>query len=270
MKVPRRRPPVRITQGRLYSAAIVVLAAALLLPSLAKWKPAASLRPLTGVTFPHRPAPSPPDAAGSTTTSTTVLPAVGGSVPPLAAGLIGVPPAGLTGPAPEPAPSTLGAPLPGAPPTSATAPAEPTCKAAPLDARTTTLLNELNASLKILPTNTMETVLGLVTGCNDANPALLAVGALSEVGDDLTILFNEIPGASSLKLPSVHAVRVPADVLPLLAALEPVFAPLCGEVNSASDIVILIAPHYPQVIDGAASVALFQAAATCGELTGAG
>ena len=49
-----------------------------------------------------------------------------------------------------------------------------------------------------------------------------------------------------------------------------VFAPICADVNTATNIVLLIAPHYPQVIDGATALALFQSAVTCAELTGAG
>ncbi len=266
MTRPSRRR-LTITQGRLYSLVIVLVGAALLLPSLTKWRPAASLRPLSGVTFARRPAPPAPTSTGPTTTTTALAPT--GTAAPALAPVPSLPATSPSAPAGTPASVLTIPPLSASGSTSGVT-SEPTCKAAALDAEATRTLDELNASLKVLPTSTMETVLGLVTGCNDANPALLAVGALSEFGDDLSILFDEVPGARSLKLPSVHALTLPSDVLPVLGALKPVFGPVCAEINSASDIVILIAPHYPQVIDGAASVALFQAAATCGELTGAG
>jgi hypothetical protein len=144
------------------------------------------------------------------------------------------------------------------------------CAAASLNKGVTAQLTQLNAMLKILPTATIETALGLATGCNAANPALLAVGALSELGDDLSTAFNEVPGAAGLKLPAVPALLVPKALLPLLGSLKPVFAPICADVNSATNIVLLIAPHYPQIIDGATALALFQSAVTCAELTGAG
>ncbi len=249
-----------ITDGRIYSVLIAVVVVALLAPSLTHWKPVAALKPLSGVTFQHpvpvtaAPVPAaPPTPAAAPLTSSTALNGFSlGPVAPFPTGTISTPPL-LT-----------------APPTSSSLPPAVTCAAAALNAETAKLLTELDASLKVLPTSTIETTLGLATGCNTANPALVAVGALSELGDDLTIAFGEIPGASALKFPTVKPIELPAALLPLLSSLEPVFSSICADINTATDAVILIAPHYPQVVDGASALALFQAAVTCEELTGAG
>jgi hypothetical protein len=247
---------------------IVLVVVALLAPALTHWKPVVDQRPLTGVTFPRR---APVSSAAPTTPTTppaSPAPALTAGPPSLQGFSLG--PVGAFGTGLGGAPTTSPAPLPPlTAPAQTSVPVAAKCQAAQLNAATTQLLTELDASLKVLPTATIETALGLATGCNNANPALLAVGALSELGDDLTIGFGEIPGASALKLPTIKPLELPAALLPLLASLKPVFSPICAAINSATNIVILIAPHYPQVIDGASALALFQAAVTCGELTGA-
>jgi hypothetical protein len=263
MKAWRGR--VTFTQGRVYSTVIVVAVLALLVPGLTHWKPVAATKPLSGVRFTaHPPAPSSPAPSAA-------APAVTPSLAPPTLGSLSVPNAGLGLP-PVPSTPLLSGPLTSPPLTAPVQTVSPgaTCAAASLNKAVTAQLTQLNAMLKILPTATIETALGLATGCNTANPALLAVGALSELGDDLSTAFNQVPGAAGLKLPAVPALLVPKALLPLLGSLKPVFAPICADVNTATNIVLLIAPHYPQVIDGATALALFQSAVTCAELTGAG
>jgi hypothetical protein len=267
----RWRQRLHLTEGRLYSSIIVLVLVALLAPTLTHWKPVALLKPLTGETFAHHAtAPSSPSTPPSSSPSAALAAPLTGGLPPisgtgsLSSGLLGSLPStgsnlGLGG--------TLVVPPVTAPPQTVSP--GPSCTAAALNATVTSELTQLNSLLKVLPTASLETAIGLATGCNDVNPALFAVGALTELGDDLSTAVDAIPGAAALTFPTIHAIELPASVVPILAALKPVFAPICGDINSASDVILLIAPHYPQVIDGATALALFQSAVTCAQLTGA-
>jgi hypothetical protein len=180
---PRRtgwRRRIGLTEGRLYSTAVVVVVVALLAPTLAHWKAVAAQKPLSGVAFSHRPPVANPAPSAPSTTTPPSVPVVGTELSPGLSGFSLGPPVSLPGTGLGDTSSPNPTPLPPlTAPTQTALPTPVTCQAAALNAATTKLLDQLNASLKVLPTGTLETALGLATGCNTANPALLAVGALT-------------------------------------------------------------------------------------------
>ena len=69
-------------------------------------------------------------------------------------------------------------------------------------------------------------------------------------------------------VPSIAAATAPARIVPgPLPAAHTARVHRKTASTQLTNIVVLIAPHYPQVIDGASALALFQAAVKSGRLT---
>lgn len=245
---------LRMTEGQLYSSIITLVIAALLATGLGGVhgvvSSALSTAPLApvveGVAAPVAiPSPAAPE-----------LLAPGGIALPL-----GRPTAvPLPEPAPEPtfdnpAPVTS---LPTPSPKPTTPPAGP-CAAAPVLAAGTDLLTAVNAIAGgRLPDRDVEAALGVVTGCDPADPAVIAVGLLIGIGEALPDPGVDPPVLPYVELPS-----------PLVAALQPAreqVDTVCGVVGTGQTVASLFVSAYPRPVSPLVTQVLFQALALCGQL----
>lgn len=239
-----------VTEGQAYTLGLLTAVAVLLL---------ASLGDLTGRISDALAAPVPP----GTTTTTAVVPSdddIGGPVAePLSPFSprddgAGAPP--VTSP-------------PSSPITSPFTPVEPPAEPAPREcaaAGLTTPVGDVARAVDalaggVVPDGTIVSALALATGCSEADPVILLLAALIEVGQSMPDL-----DLGFIELPVLPFLEIPAPVVELVQPIRPVLDPVCNTVAVVNLITSQAGPSYQAPFDAVFSVSLFYALATCGQI----
>ena len=252
--VARLAALARLTEGQLYSAGLTLAAALLLLTGLGH------VHGVVGTALSDIPvlaAPQPTFPPVVVPTPAPVVPGPGALPalePPLTGGQPVVEPAPVDSPLPLPFPQPTPAPTTPPRPPAAACTAQPAMDAARL------VLTTLNGPLGgRLPDKDVMGALGLVTGCDPADPAVIAVGLLIGVG-------NSLPDPGLPAPPALPFIEIPA---PVVQALQPARAEIdtvCGLVGTGQTVASLFVWSYPTPIPQLTTQVLFQALAACGQV----
>ena len=253
---------LRMTEGQVYSVVITLVVAVLLLFGLG------NLHGVIGNALATEPLPLAPATAPVATQAPPVAVA-GPSAAPL---LPGDP---VPNPAPAPAPRPTyddGAPV--SVPDFPTAPAAPSARPSPTASTSTCTVagtqggyDQAIATLETvngaagggLPAKDLELALGVVTGCNAADPAVVVVGLLIGIGHTLPD-----PGlANPVVLPFV---TIPAPVVAALQPARPAIDQACGLIGTGQTVESLFISAYPQPVPQLVTQALFTALSVCGQV----
>lgn len=245
----------RMTEGQLYSALITLGLAALLATGLG------DVHGVAGTLLAQQP---PPVAPATAPPVVAPLPAPAATLTPIDLPTLPGAPAPEPAPAPqagvvtEPEPAPL---VPSASPAPTTSPGPPAaCTAQPaLDAVEGVLTTVNGPAGGQLPQDDVMAALGLVTGCDPADPAVIAVGLLIGAGQAL-------PDPGLPPPPVLPFVAVPPAVVTALQPLRPAVDEACGLVGTGSTVAALFVWAYPTPVPELTSQALFQALAACGQV----
>jgi hypothetical protein len=245
---------LRLTEGQLYSSAIVLVLALLLLSGLghvhAVVSSALAEGPVVG-----GPAAQVPVAGVPTPTAQPV------ALPPLDLPSTGFP----RGPQPVPAPvptQVVEQPLG---PTTVPVRSAPTPSKSPCalqgeyDTAIQTLRTVNDAAGGRLPANDVIGALGLVTGCDPADPAVIAVGLLIGIG-------HALPDPGLPAPPPLPFVQIPASVVSALQPARAVIDQACGLVGTGQAVASLFITAYPQPVPQLTTQVLFTALGACGQV----
>lgn len=247
---------LRLTEGQAYSVAITLTVAVLLLFGLGDLHGVLS-NAVAASPLPLAPAPGtvavPP--AGPSPASTPPAPRFP---------LLGVEPE----PAPEPTPlpsydvtppvtGPSGSPAPSPTPTGSS------CRLDGLQGVNDTALSTLETVNDLaggrLPSDDVAAALGVVTGCDPADPAVVAVGLLIGIGHALPD-----PGVPNpVVLPFVE---VPGPVVTAIQPARPLIDQACGLVGTGQTVASLFISAYPQPVPQLTSQVLFTALSVCGQV----
>jgi hypothetical protein len=237
----------RMTEGQLYSVGITLVAAGLLSLGLG------DVHGVAGSAFAEPPLAQP----GATLPPVVVpTPAPTPSVPLLPLTPSASPAPGFV-PVPEPAPS----PEPIGPSPIAPSPTPPpaACDLQSVSDTGKGLVTTLDALAGgNLPEKDLLAAIGVVTGCDPADPAVIAVGLLIGIGNTLPD-----PGIDP---PVIPVVELPD---PLITALQPARAQIdevCGLVGTGSTVTSLFISAYPRPVAPLVTQVLFQSLSLCGQL----
>ena len=251
MNVKRVAALARLTEGQLYSALITIAAALLLLTglgdvhgvvgtSLSDVPVLAAPQPTFPPVVVPTPAPAVPGPA--------VLPAPGPPLPDLP----------VVEPAPVPTYDEPVSPLPLPRPTPSPAPAP--CTAQPAMDAASFVLTTLNGPAGgRLPAKDVMGALGLVTGCDPADPAVIAVGLLIGLG-------HAVPDPGLPAPPAVPFVEIPPAVVQALQPARAEIDAVCGLVGTGQTVASLFIWSYPTPIPQLTTQVLFEALAACGQV----
>jgi hypothetical protein len=242
-----------MTEGQTYSAGITLAAALLLLLGLGNLHgvavTAVAEQPLP--LAPAQPAPvavPPPAPSAVAFPPTSTLPA------------LGVEPAPAPAPAPAPTfdePSVIPQPSP-------TPTAEPsTCRLPQLSGPNDTALAALDQVNALaggrLPAADVKAAIGVVTGCDPADPAVVAVGLLIGIG-------HALPDPGLPNPVVLPFVAIPPGVVAALQPARPVIDQACGLVGTGQTVAALFISAYPQPVPQLVSQVLFTALSVCGQV----
>ena len=109
-----------------------------------------------------------------------------------------------------------------------------------------------------LPEKDLLAAIGVVTGCDPADPAVIAVGLLIGIGKTLPD-----PGIDA---PVIPVVEIPGAVVSALQPARPVIDEVCGLVGTGSTVTSLFISAYPRPVAPLVTQALFQALSVCGQV----
>ena len=233
---------IGLTEGQAYTVAIVLVVVLLLVSSLTRWTPIEELAARSS----NRPSPAAPPVPPGDGPTLTVPTIALSPLPPLA---------------PLPVPSPL-APPRGTSHEPDAAAEEPPCGNAAVVASARDLIGQLDALVGgVAPSGTLVSVIVLATGCSQADPTVLLLAALIEVGDELPSL-----GLETLELPVLPFVELPVPVVDVLQPFRAALDGICGTVSVLGIITSQVGPHYPAPLNAVFAVSLFYATATCGQI----
>ena len=246
---------LRMTEGQAYSAAITLAVALLLLLGLG------NVHGVAGLAVAEQPLPLAPQQPAPVVVPTPSAPAVAfppTSTPPV----LGVEPAPQPAPAPVPTydePPAPAQPTPSPSPTSTPS----SCRLPQLQGPNDTALATLDQVNSLaggrLPAADVKAAIGVVTGCDPADPAVVAVGLLIGIGHALPD-----PG---LPNPAVLPfVQVPPSVVAALQPARPVIDQACALVGTGQTVAALFISAYPQPVPQLTSQVLFTALSVCGQV----
>jgi len=251
MSIRRLATLARLTEGQLYSALITLAAALLLLTGLG------DVHGVVGTGLSDVPVVAAPQPTFPPVVIPTPAPAVPGPAL-LPAPELPLPELPVVEPAPAP---TYDEPVPPLPlPTPTPTPKPAPCTAQPAMDAASLVLTTLNGPAGgRLPDKDVMGALGLITGCDPADPAVIAVGLLIGVG-------NAVPDPGLPAPPPVPFVEIPA---PVVQALQPARAEIdavCGLVGTGQTVASLFVWSYPTPIPQLTTQVLFEALAACGQV----
>jgi hypothetical protein len=246
---------LRMTEGQLYSCLLTLVAAILLATGLGGVHGVASSALATPVL--QEPLAGLPTVVVPTAAPTPgLVPVPTGGLGPVAGPVVNVP---------VPEPVTPSEPVPVAEPTAAPRPTpkpSPTpspCAEAGALATTAQLLATVNGPAGgRIPDKDVNAALGLVTGCDPANPAVVAIGLLIGIGHTLPD-----PGVDP---PAVPPVVLPSAVVAALQPARPAIDAACGLVGTGSTVSSLFISAYPRPVSPLVVQVLFQSLSLCGQL----
>jgi hypothetical protein len=236
----------RLTEGQLYTCVITLVVAVLLSLGLGNVHGVASadlgaVAPLPG---------------------TSALPTPGPSATPGAVPQPGGFPTFAPLPTPAPGPTYEPVPEPGQPASTPTpspsAPATP-CDLQGVSDTGTGLVQTLDGLTGgALPEKDLLAAIGVITGCDPADPAVIAVGLLIGIGNTLPD-----PGIDP---PVVPVPEIPGAVVTALQPARPAIDQVCGLVGTGATVTSLFISAYPRPVAPLVTQALFQALSVCGQL----
>jgi hypothetical protein len=248
--VTRLAALARLTEGQAYSATITLAAALLLLTGLGDVHGIVG----TGLSQPPLSAAPQPTAAAA-----VVIPAPAPVVPGPGELTALEPP--LSEQPPMPAASavpTFGQPSPT--PIPSPSPPAPECTAQPaLDVVNLVLATLDGPAGGRLPDKDVAGALGLITGCDPADPAVIAVGLLIGAG-------HAAPDPGLPQPPALPFVAVPGSVVQALQPARAGIDAVCGLVGTGQTVASLFLWAYPTPVPQLTTQVLFQALAACGQV----
>lgn len=248
---------LRMTEGQLYSAVITLVVAVLLLFGLGH------LHGVVNNALATQPLPLTPVPAATPGPSGVV------AVPPG----VPLPPGGPTEPAPAPAPAPFptsdSSPI-GAPPDPHSTAPTPIPTATPSTCtvlgtqggydQAIAALDQVNqTSGGVLPAKDVELAIGLLTGCNAADPAVVVVGLLIGIGH--TLPNPGLPQPVLLPYPVI-----PQSVVAAVQPARPAIDEACGLIGTGQTVEALFISAYPQPVPQLTTQVLFTALSVCGQV----
>jgi hypothetical protein len=243
-----------MTEGQLYSAVITLVVAVLLLFGLG------DLHGVASNAVAASPLPLTPQAPG-----TVVVPSPGSTavaLPPLP--VVGVAP--VPAPQPEPLPSyeeVLPAPHPTTSPAPSATPTPSTCRLDGLQGVDDTAIDTLATANGLaggrLPTSDIAAAIGVVTGCDPADPAVIAVGLLIGIG-------HALPDPGLPNPVVLPFVQIPDPVVAAVQPARPLIDQACGLVGTGQTVASLFVSAYPQPVPQLTTQVLFTALSVCGQV----
>jgi hypothetical protein len=248
---------LRMTAGQTYSVAITLVVAVLLLFGLGDVHGVVS----TAVAE----APLPLATQGPAVAAAPGVVAVPPASPQLPIGTGGLP---APVPAPAPLPTYQDVPVPPFPtsPPPATASPTPTagsCRVDGLQPVSDTAIETLQTANGLvggrLPTSDIAAAVGVVTGCDPADPAVVAVGLLIGIG-------RALPDPGLPNPVVLPFVQIPAGVVASLQPARPLIDQACGLVGTGQTVAALFVSAYPQPVPQLVSQVLFTALSICGQV----
>jgi len=250
---------LRMTEGQLYSAIIVLVVSVLLLFGLG------DLHGVAGSALAAQPLPLAPVPSGTAAPGQSGVVAVPPGAP-LPAGPTGLFPAPAPAPAPFPTDETP-AYVPSTPPTArpTASPTTPpsTCTVSGTQGgydQGISVLEQVNqATGGALPAKDVELTLGVITGCNAADPAVVAVGLLIGIGH--TLPNPGIPNPVVLPF-----VPIPPAVVAAVQPARAVIDQACGLIGTGQTVESLFISAYPQPVPQLTTQVLFTALSICGQV----
>ncbi len=114
----------------------------------------------------------------------------------------------------------------------------------------------------VVPSDSLLNLIGVVTGCNPTAPAVVAIGAIAELGSGIPDPGVEIP-----RIP-VPFVELPQGVIDALQPLRPLTDPICAAFGSVVTVILYGFATYPLAIDGVMLTVVQQVLLACGQLRG--
>lgn len=252
---------LRMTEGQLYSVAITLVVSVLLLLGLGDLHGVVG-NALASEPLPLAPAGTPTTPAQPGDTNVVAGPASTPVLPPI------VPTEPLPAPAPAPVPTDDTSPpaepvvVPSGPTPSPSA--SPSTCTVPgtqdgYDKAIATIETVNGAAGGGLPAKDLELALGVITGCNAADPAVVVVGLLIGIGHTLPD-----PG---IKNPVVLPyVEIPPAVVAALQPARPAIDQACGLIGTGQAVESLFISAYPQPVPQLTTQALFTALSVCGQV----
>jgi hypothetical protein len=249
-RVARLAALARLTEGQLYTAALTLAAALLLLTGLGGVHGVVGTA-LSQASLPAVPQPTfPPVVVPTAAPGVQGLGALPALEPPPAVGLP------LPAPSPEPTFDFLPAPTPSASPS----PPAAACTAQPAMDAAQLLLTTLNGPAGgRLPDKDVMGALGLVTGCDPADPAVIAVGLLIGLG-------HALPDPGLPAPPAAPFVEIPAAVVQALQPARAEIDTVCGLVGTGQTVASLFVWAYPTPVPQLTTQVLFEALGACGQV----
>jgi hypothetical protein len=250
---------LRMTEGQTYSAIITLVLAVLLLLGLG------NLHGVISSALAQAPLPLAPVVDTPVTTTPVPDASQGPIALPTADPVLPVGPGPLPQPAPNPAPQPTETEVPFVPePVVTTSPSptpteDPCQLQAASDAATDAIKTANAAAGGRLPEADVLAAIGIVTGCDPADPAVVAVGLLIGVGQTLPD-----PGIGN---PAVLPyLTIPGPVIDALQPGRPAIDQACGLVGTGQTVASLFISAYPQPVPQLTSQVLFTALSVCGQV----
>lgn len=247
----------RMTEGQLYSSLITLTVAVALLFGLG------DLHGVVSTTVASQPLPLSPQQPAPVVVPT-----------PTASGPVALPelpqPPITSGQLPEPLPQTAplpsydgSGPVPSEPvPTTSPSPrpTEDPCQLAVVnDTALQALKTVAEASGGKVPTSDLAAAVGIVTGCDPADPAVVLVGLLIGIG-------RALPDPGLPNPVVLPFVTIPAPVVAALQPARPAIDAACGLVGTGQTVASLFISAYPQPVPQVTSQVLFTALSVCGQV----